>query len=271
MRPGQLLILGLLVVGALAYQLLTSGGGGGGAAPQSIQPTASAAAVEPAPTGAALPTAIKATAAQPAIAASQAASTTADVFKPFDYFVLSLSWSPDYCATSGGGDTQQCSIGRRLGFVLHGLWPQNNQGYPSDCTSEKMPQSVKSQFVGLYPNDALFDHEWEKHGTCTGVTPARFLALSKQFKEAVTVPAAYQRPETPFRTTAEQLREEFVKTNADFPSAAFEANCEGSGRYLKELYVCFTRAGQPTACGAEVHKDALKNCQNADFQVRNVR
>ena len=89
----------------------------------------------------------------------------------FDYFVLALSWSPDYCATDGINDPQECSLGKKLGFVLHGLWPQNNQGYPSSCTNEALPASVKAAFPQLYPNDSLFDHEWEKHGTCTGLSP----------------------------------------------------------------------------------------------------
>ena len=62
----------------------------------------------------------------------------------FDFYVLALSWSPDYCASDGQDDFQQCSIGKKLGFVLHGLWPQYNQGYPSDCSTEKLPAAVKA-------------------------------------------------------------------------------------------------------------------------------
>jgi ribonuclease T2 len=280
----QVLLVGLVLVIAMLYQILVPGAG------ESPQPTASPDPIdELSPTSTqnvsstGTSAAVATTSRTPTSLASQTAerkstSTLAPsptVFSQpmskFDYFVLSLSWSPDYCTTSGGDDPQQCSIGKKLGFVLHGLWPQNNQGYPADCTSEKMPQSVKNQFVGLYPNDALFDHEWEKHGTCTGLTPAQFLTLSKQIKNSVVIPSAYRAPEAPFRTTAEQLRSDFSSANPSFTPAAFEVNCSGSGRYLKELYVCFSRSGTPMACGSEVHKDALKSCQATDFVVRNIR
>ena len=75
----------------------------------------------------------------------------------FDFYVLVLSWSPEYCASAGGSDPQQCSVGRKLGFVLHGLWPQYNRGYPSNCSSARLPAEVKARFSGLYPSPSLYE------------------------------------------------------------------------------------------------------------------
>lgn len=199
------------------------------------------------------------------------ASPAASDFGDFDYFVLSLSWSPDYCASDGQNDAQQCSIGKKLGFVLHGLWPQYQRGYPSDCSSERLPAAVKAQFPGLYPNDSLADHEWIKHGTCSGLTPARYLAYSKQIKESVTIPAEYHSPQAPFRTTSTQLIQKFSQANPGFDPAVFAVDCSSDGRYLTELYVCFSKDGKPMACSPEVQKNAAKSCQNPDFLVRNSR
>lgn len=208
---------------------------------------------------------------QPPTAASSGAVIPADHLAVFDYFVLALSWSPDYCATNGTNDPQQCSPGKKLSFVLHGLWPQYNQGYPSNCSNEKMPQNVKAQFPGLYPNDSLFDHEWEKHGTCTGLSPVEYLQVGKTLKESVTTPGEFRSPEKPFRISMDQLKALFVQTNPGFSTASFEVSCSSSGRYLKEIYVCFSREGSATPCSAEMHKTALKSCQAADFLVRNTR
>ncbi len=191
--------------------------------------------------------------------------------KKFDYYVLALSWSPEYCDSSGSQDPQECAIGKKLGFVLHGLWPQNNAGYPSNCSTEKLTAAVKAQFPGLYPNDSLYEHEWEKHGTCTGLSASQYLSLAKQLKGSLEIPADFQAPQQPFRATSAQLKQEFTQANPGFTSANFEVNCSGSGRYMEELYVCFSRDGQPVACGSELHKNALKSCQQADFLVRNTR
>ncbi len=203
----------------------------------------------------------------PRPATRTATARTAD----FDFYVLALSWSPDYCATNNNDDPQQCAIGKKLGFVLHGLWPQYNQGYPSDCKGEFLSNAIKAQFPGLYPSDSLMDHEWLKHGTCSGLSPSAYLAFSRQLKESVAIPAAYLAPQTPFRSSVDELKKAFVQSNSSMPADGLAVMCSGSGRYLQELRVCFTIEGRPRACSAEVLKDAQKSCQNADFQVRNTR
>lgn len=188
----------------------------------------------------------------------------------FDYYILALSWSPDYCAANSG-DVQQCALGRKLGFVLHGLWPEYAKGYPSSCTNEKLPQAVKEQFPGLFPNDSLFAHEWEKHGTCTGLSPQDYFALARQIKSTIQIPSNFKAPEAPFRLSAGQLKQQFTAANPQLGDASLAVFCSGSGRFLSELYFCFSKDGEFTGCSAEIMKDAAKSCQSADFLVRNIR
>jgi len=187
----------------------------------------------------------------------------------FDFYVMSLSWSPDYCA--GNDDPQQCGVGKKLGFVLHGLWPQYNRGYPADCSNVKLPKSVQAQFPNLYPSTSLYTHEWEKHGTCSGLTPEEYLTLEKMLKESIAIPKAYRSPAKAFRTTTDQLKADLVSANSAVRAEALAVQCSGSGRFLKELYVCFSRDGQPVACSQEIQNDAANSCQQADFLVRNVK
>ena len=57
----------------------------------------------------------------------------------FDYYVLSLSWSPNWCQLEGNArQSEQCEEDH--GWILHGLWPQFHRGYPSYCrTIERAP------------------------------------------------------------------------------------------------------------------------------------
>ena len=189
----------------------------------------------------------------------------------FDFYVLVLSWSPDYCATDGADDPQQCSIGRKLGFVLHGLWPQYDRGYPSDCSTAKLPADVKAKFPALYPSPQLYEHEWEKHGTCSGLTPEHYLALSKRLKDSIIVPDSYRAPEQPFRVTAARLKQEFGTANSNLNESSLAVYCSGSGRFLQELFVCFSLEGKPMASSSEIQSKASRSCGNPDFLVRNVR
>ncbi len=189
----------------------------------------------------------------------------------FDFYVLALSWSPDYCAAKGENDPSQCKQGKKLGFVLHGLWPQYQKGYPANCTTETLPSEVKQQFPNLFPSAKLYNHEWEKHGSCTGLTPAQYLALSKQKKDSVTIPTDYIKPNKPFRTTINKLQSDFTGANPAFTSQSIAPYCSGSGRFLQEIFVCFTKDGKPGPCSAEVLKRSQKSCGQPDFLVRSVR
>jgi ribonuclease T2 len=203
----------------------------------------------------------------PVPVATQAGSARGE----FDFYVLALSWSPDYCVSNGAGDAQQCGPGRKLGFVLHGLWPQYDTGHPSDCSNQKLPPEVEAAFPGLYPSRKLYAHEWEKHGTCSGLEPAEYLSLSRSLKEAVRIPDAYRAPEQPLRVTTRQLKADFEAANPGLGDSSLAAYCSGSGRFLKELFVCFSQDGRPVACSPEIHKKASRSCQKPDFLVRNVR
>ena len=189
----------------------------------------------------------------------------------FDFYVMDLSWSPDYCAGSNVDDPQQCRIGKKLGFVLHGLWPQYNRGYPSECSNVTFPQDVQAKFPNLYPNAKLYTHEWDKHGTCSGLKPLEYLTLSQSLKESIAIPPAYRNPARAFRATVDDLKTAFVDVNSSLSKDALAVQCSGSGRFLKELVVCFSRDGKPSACSAELQKDEASSCRNADFLVRNVK
>jgi ribonuclease T2 len=187
----------------------------------------------------------------------------------FDFYVLSLSWSPDYCASND--DPQQCSLGKKLAFVLHGLWPQYQRGYPADCSTVRLPKNAQQQFPNLYPSTKLYTHEWDKHGTCSGLQPLDFLALSKELKESISIPKAYRSPAKSFRTTLDDLKAAFVAANATLSEDALAVQCSGSGRFLQEVRVCLSREGEPLPCSDELLKSEAKSCAQADFLVRNVK
>jgi len=67
----------------------------------------------------------------------------------FDYYVLSLSCPPDYCRGHASQPPQQCTSSKRLGFVLHGVWPQYEHGYPQNYSNAALPESVKHDFADL--------------------------------------------------------------------------------------------------------------------------
>jgi ribonuclease T2 len=211
----------------------------------------------------------------PAIASAQSQpvllqkkpQTQKNVAGQFDFYVLAMSWSPDYCAARR--DPQQC--GKQLGLVLHGLWPQYQRGWPAYCTSELFDRKMMTQFPNLYPSSQLYAHEWEKHGTCSGLTQGQYHQLSQQLKTQLAIPKRYDRPVNPFRTTLDEIKRDFAQANPGMTSSSFAPICSGSGRFFQELRVCYGKDGQPGTCSAEMLKVSQRSCGQPDFLIRSVR
>jgi ribonuclease T2 len=189
----------------------------------------------------------------------------------FDYYALALSWSPAYCATNGDRDPNQCGGGRRLGFVLHGLWPQYEKGYPESCSRQQLPDAVRRKYEGIYPSPKLIAHEWSKHGTCSGLAPEQYLALSAKLKDDLAVPAAYRAPEQPVRVTTEEFQQAFRAANPGLAENGLVPICTGAGRFLREIHACYTKDGRSRGCAPAEVKRAQKSCGQASFLLQSVR
>jgi ribonuclease T2 len=90
-------------------------------------------------------------------------------------------------------------------------------------------------------------------------------------KDSVVIPAAFRSPEQPIRTTSAQLKKDFVASNPAFAESSLAPYCSGSGRYLKELYLCYSPDGVTRKCSSEILRDSSRSCGGPDFLVRNVR
>jgi ribonuclease T2 len=73
----------------------------------------------------------------------------------FDYYLLTLSWSPEFCHSHA--DKPECQSGHH-GFVVHGLWPQYADGYPENC-SNAPGLSNPAQMADIMPGPGLVAHE----------------------------------------------------------------------------------------------------------------
>lgn len=170
----------------------------------------------------------------------------------FDYYLLALTWTPGWCAEEreGGG---QCAPGRGLGFTLHGLWPQFEEGWPEDCpaTVEDASRRQTAAMADIMGSAGLAWFEWKKHGRCTGLEAGDYFARARRVYEALSL------PEPSGRVTAEALETEFLAANpALFPEGVI-VTCRGDR--LAEIRLCLTPDLAPRPCAADVQRDACRN------------
>lgn len=186
----------------------------------------------------------------------------------FDFYLLSMSWSPQYCSTPAGErDNLQCNGARRYAFVLHGLWPQYERGWPQYCEgSQGLSNQLVERMLDVMPSRRLVRHEWEKHGVCTGLSAADYFGKARAAFAGVKAPAAMQSPKTARTVAPAKIREEFVAANPGLRPEAVSVTC--SGRFLNEVRVCLGKDMKARACPADVTRQA---CRMAEVIVQPVR
>ena len=179
----------------------------------------------------------------------------------FDYYLLSLSWSPSYCLTHGN-DQAQCG-GKGYGFVLHGLWPQyRNGGYPQECrTDSQLTEEARRIAASLYPSPKLVNHEWMRHGTCSGLDAVNYFRTADRAAAAVRVPSALQTPRMPLSLTAAQINTAFHAANSHMPADGMVVTCQGSE--LAEVHICLSRSLEQISCGRAVRN----SCSAESLQI----
>ena len=176
----------------------------------------------------------------------------------FDYYLLSLSWSPAFCLQQPS--SPECSGPRRFGFIVHGLWPQNERGWPQNCGgNSEVPDSVVTGMSDLMPARKLIYHEWTTHGTCSGLDPKAYFDLVRSARTSVTLPDSFQSPSAAIEQPPAAIVSAFMRANPRLPADSVMVTCSRKGApRLREVHVCFDKNLQGRACSADSLKEACR-------------
>jgi ribonuclease T2 len=192
----------------------------------------------------------------------------------FDYYALVLSWSPSFCLSGSGsheGDPQ-CSANRPYAFVLHGLWPQYDVHWPEDCNvgndPTTVPDDLARSMLDIMPSDKLVQHEYGKHGTCSGLDMGAYLLMARRLFTSINVPPQYKNLSAPLQEPLSQLRDDLLSANKQFGPGMIAVDCDKNGR-LVEIHFCYSKAGEPQNCGR--NEIQAKMCRQDAISMPPVR
>jgi ribonuclease T2 len=194
----------------------------------------------------------------------------------FDYYVLALSWSPTYCASRRDDRYEpQCdgSASRPYAFVLHGLWPQYEKGWPQHCrTADRgwVPGPVAERMLDIMPSKKLIFNEYRKHGTCSGLGVDGYFDLARRTYGSVKIPPRFVNltDERLFVGPGELVRD-FMTANPQLKPDMISVQCGGPGNRLREVRICFDKSGALRACGR--NEDQRRACSADRMYVPPVR
>jgi ribonuclease T2 len=187
----------------------------------------------------------------------------------FDFYVLALSWSPGFCELDGDAKgREQCASGSGLGFVVHGLWPQNERGFPTECgPSGRSPSRIAmNEAGGVFPSEGLARYEWRKHGTCSGKSPSDYFADVKRARQAVVIPPQLTKPDSEQKWTPIDLERAFVAANPGLRTDMMSVSCKRS--LLQEVRICFTKDLRSFKTCEELDRSG---CRARDIKVNAIR
>ncbi len=160
----------------------------------------------------------------------------------FDFYVLTLSWSPGFCDTGGAAKSpDQCAAGSGDGFVVHGLWPDNlNRAYPEDCgDAPHFSSAALAETRGVYPDEGLARYEYVKHGVCTGLSPENYFAAVKYARDQFVIPDALKAPHEKISTSPDRIESEFIAVNRNLTADNMAVTC-GRGE-LEDVRFCISK------------------------------
>ncbi len=198
----------------------------------------------------------------PVLLASFATAFTAparaegEVAGRFDYYVLSLSWSPNWCALEGDTrGSEQCDPARDFGWTLHGLWPQYHRGWPDYCRTAEVPPTRRQtgEMADIMGTSGLAWHQWKKHGSCSGLSAQAYFDLSRSAYDRITRPDVFRRLDKPLRLPASVVEEAFLKENPTLSRDSLTITCRDG--YIQEARICLSRDLEPVPCGRDVSAD----------------
>lgn len=167
----------------------------------------------------------------------------------FDFYVLSLSWSPSYCEAEGeAANRQQCAAGRPYAFVVHGLWPQFERGYPQDCpvAERSVPNETLHTLYDLMPSAGLIRQQWRKHGSCAGLAQQDYFNALRAARERVTIPPEFGRLKTYRSVDPDAVEDAFIRSNPELGPDGIAVTCDR--RYLREVRICMGKDLSFRAC-----------------------
>lgn len=183
----------------------------------------------------------------------------------FDFYVLALSWSPTFCQSEAGQRSRsQCGVDSRSEFVVHGLWPQHDRGFPENCGAfnRPIPRNAMDKAAAIFPDAGLARYEWNKHGTCSGLGPSEYFDDVAAARSKVVIPGKFARPRSDVDTSPIEVERAFVDANKGLRADMMSVQCRR--QQLTEVRICLSKDLRSFVSCPEVNRSS---CRTRDITL----
>src|SRR5262245_54387304 len=156
---------------------------------------------------------------------------------------------------------------RPYSFIVHGLWPQYDNGFPEYCQipAPRLDRGVVSSMLDLMPAPRLIFNEWDRHGTCSGQSPRAYFETVRKARAAVKIPPEFTDLKEPLSVTPQAVEEAFIKANPGLSANAMAVGCDA--KRLTEVRLCLSKDLRFRDCA----ETAKRSCRREELTMPPMR
>ncbi|MEM1277537.1 MAG: ribonuclease T2 [Pseudomonadota bacterium] len=187
-------------------------------------------------------------------------SAQADEPGDFTHYVLALSWNAAWCEAEGDQrNAPQCDPRHEHGWLMHGLWPQREDGWPEYCrrTTRDPARAETDEMADVMGSGGLAWHQWKKHGRCTGLTAERYFELSRQAYEQIQRPKLLRQVKERLSVAPEVIEDAFLQSNPELSPDQLAVKCHDGA--IREVRICLTKDLEPRSCSPSVARECRRS------------
>ena len=177
----------------------------------------------------------------------------------FTHYVLALSWNAAWCtaegdAFDGGRGAPQCDSRHNHGWMLHGLWPQRERGWPEYCRSTVRDPSRRQsrEMADIMGSRGSAWHQWKKHGRCSGLEAQAYFDLAREAYDNVDRPQILRKLDREVTLAPDVIEQAFLESNPDLKPSGVAVTCRDG--LIREVRICLSKALVPRACGPDTSR-----------------
>lgn len=179
----------------------------------------------------------------------------ADKAGDFTHYVLALSWNASWCALEGDARAaEQCDARHDIGFTLHGLWPQGDDGWPEYCrTSHRDPSRAQSRkMADIMGSPGLAWYQWKKHGRCADLTAQSYFDLAREAYDMIKRPELLRKVTKPLELSPDVIERAFLEANPALKPHQIAVTCKDG--LVQEVRVCLSKGLVPRSCSRRTER-----------------
>lgn len=121
----------------------------------------------------------------------------------------------------------------------------------SCSTASPVAAATVDHMLNFMPSRSLIQHEWQEHGTCSGLSAQEYFAQAEQAYTHLQVPPQYRNLNQRRQFDVSDVEKSFAEANGA-PAEAFRISCHAGE--LVNLEVCVDKNLQYRSCTQSVRE-----------------